>query len=204
MASGITTEQFSPLSDTSVCVDWIHQADLDGDGISEHVAFDPIAGELIACRGVTQHRLAWIGGGGYSLVIDIERDGAEEIVFGDDASSTAAGNIARWVDERLVVVTTADGNRLRLQDGFQEDGPPDGEPTAVVTWGCIDIGGNSRELVTGRAESRGGHDWTVVWIGWAFSGVQALLATQEMADIVAANLTPQRLASLGGLDHMCE
>lgn len=116
--------------------------DVDGDGTEDRVAVgtaDDGTSTLEVCPSVVEGGFALAPGPqGVLALADVDRDGADEILFGGTTAMARTVRVARWTDAGVVVVTTGDGAPLELTDGYPEGVPPDGPRLA---YGCDEADG---------------------------------------------------------------
>jgi hypothetical protein len=141
------------------------QTDVDGDG-SEDVVYHEWVGDgpvLGVCTASgRKDRIEGKGQAELLFVVDVERDGRDEILYGGTSAVAQLASIAVFTQEGLEEVLLSDGKPLVVVNGIVANVSEEGGPPTDLAWGCEDTDGDGQpELVQVTVKPADGSlDWT--------------------------------------------
>jgi hypothetical protein len=141
------------------------QADVDGDGSEDFVYHEWVGDGPVLGVCTASGRRDKIDGKGQAellFVVDVERDGRDEILYGGTSAVAQLASIAVFTQEGLEEVLGSDGKPLVVVSGIVADVSEEGGPATDLAWGCEDTDGDGQpELVQVTVKPVDGSlDWT--------------------------------------------
>lgn len=159
----------------SPCTDAEVSADVTGDGQPDGIGYDDQASDdgatLWVCpEGGERAEIPGVGQVETLQVVDADRDGRSEILFGATAATSLGVMVAVWDEGRLAIVDEVEGRGLLLWRGGVDE---------QFDFGCRERDG-ARFLVSAHAVPDG-EDLAVTWTGYRIVGSVAQVAWQDDA-----------------------